>query len=376
MTSIVASALRLLTMATQAQRNQLLRLLDALRPPPSRARGLPDTLTGAASLGDLELMRVFLDRGEDIEERSIGFATPLCAACAAGNVDAAALLLERGAKLRPPDAFITPVSAAVSNGHLEVVKLLMRSGATIEDAAEGLKGVCSECRFSMLRLLLDAGLDLDRKAGDTTLRAACAKVAQMNDRNALYAWLHGKPVEERVIAEEQRARREWEKMRDGIAGKVPIAMGTEREAKLVEAEALARAAGAAALRWANDEEEPVLCIAALRGALGVVKALVDAGADVNTEAPHSLVTPLIRAAEGGQREVVRFLLDKGANPNAQAAGRFTALTAAVDYADPELVRVLVEAGANPRVKPADGRTAAKRVRGPYAREITALLVRR
>jgi hypothetical protein len=62
--------------------------------------------------------------------------------------------------------------------------------------------------------------------------------------------------------------------------------------------------------------------------------------------------------------------------NAQAAGRFTALTAAVDYADPELVRLFIQAGANARVKPADGRTAARRVRGPYADEIRALLPKR
>jgi hypothetical protein len=173
------------------QKETLLRALSALRPLPSRERGLPETLTGAASLGDIELMRVFLGRGADIEERSIGFASPLCAACAAGHLGAVSFLLERGAKLRPDNAFITPTSAAVSNGHLEVVKLLMRSGATLEDATPGLKGICSECRYSILRFLLEAGLDLDRKAGELTLRAACAKIAQMNDREALYAWLHG-----------------------------------------------------------------------------------------------------------------------------------------------------------------------------------------
>ena len=361
------------------QKETLLRVLSALRPARGRERGLPDTLTGAASLGDLALMRVFLERGAEVEERSIGFASPLCAACAAGNLDAVSFLLERGAKLRPDDAFITPTSAAVSNGHLEVIKLLMRSGATLEDATPGLKGVCSECRYSMLRFLIDAGLDLDRKAGDLTLRAACAKIAQMNDREALYGWLHGKPVEDRVIAEEQRARREWEEMRDGIAresGKEPVALGAEREAKLAEAEALVRAAGKAALAWMNEEEEPVICIAAHRGALGAVKALLESGADPNTVAPHSLTTPLIRAAEGGHLETARFLLERGADVNAQAAGRFTALTAAVDYADPALVRLLVEAGAKARVKPADGRTAARRVRGPYAQEISALLAKR
>ena len=168
-------------------------------------------------------------------------------------------------------------------------------------------------------------------------------------------------------------------MRDGIAresGNEPVALGAAREAKLAEAEALVRAAGKAALAWASDEEEPVICIAAHRGALGAVRALLESGADPNTVAPHSLMTPLIRAAEGGHLELARLLLEKGADVNAQAAGRFTALTAAVDYADPALVRLLVEAGAKARVKPADGRTAARRVRGPYAEEIRALLPKR
>jgi ankyrin repeat protein len=355
---------------------RLLRVLGSLRPLPGRERGLPDTLTGAASLGDVALMRVFLERGESIEERSIGFASPLCAACAAGKADAAAFLLERGAKLRPENAFITPMSSAVSNGHLEIVKLLLRSGATLEDALPGIPGACTECRYRMLKLLLDQGLDLDQKVHGKTLREACARAAQMNDHEALYAWLHGQPVDDRVIAEEQRARRAWEEMRDDIAresGKAPVALGAEREAKLAEAEALTREAGAAALGWADDQGEPVICIAAHRGALGAVKALLDAGADANTVAPHSLMTPLIRAAEGGHAEVARLLLARGADVNAQAAGRFTALTAAVDYADPELVRLLLEAGAKTRVKPADGRTAARRVRGPYAQEIASLL---
>ena len=358
------------------QRKRLLRILEALRPIPARERGLPDTLTGAASLGDVPLMCVFLERGADIEERSIGFASPLCAACAAGNLEAVSFLLDRGAKLRPDEAFITPTSSAVSNGHLDVVKLLMRSGASIEDATPGLKGVCSECRYSMLKFLLESGLDLDRKAGELTLRVACAKVAQMNDRSALYAWLHGKPGEDRVIAEEKRARKEWEEMRVGISGKVPVALGAEREAKLAEAEAIVREAGTAAVGWANDESEPLICIAARRGALRTVKALLEAGADPNTVAPHSLTTPLIRAAESGHLDVVRLLLDQGADVNAQAAGRFTALIAAVDYGDPGLVRLLVEAGAKARVKPADGRTAARRVRGPYAQEISVLLPKR
>src|SRR5687768_11996122 len=48
-----------------------LRLGAAARRPP------PETLTGAAGAGDVALTRAFLDGGADIEERSIGFASPL-----------------------------------------------------------------------------------------------------------------------------------------------------------------------------------------------------------------------------------------------------------------------------------------------------------
>ena len=77
---------------------RLRRLLSALRTEKwVGRRGLPETLTAAATEGDLRLMEVFLTRGADIEERTIGFASPLCAACAAGQVDAVRLLLARGA---------------------------------------------------------------------------------------------------------------------------------------------------------------------------------------------------------------------------------------------------------------------------------------
>ena len=53
------------------QKEALLRVLSALRPLPARERGLPETLTGAASLGDIDLMRIFLERGADVIDNFI-----------------------------------------------------------------------------------------------------------------------------------------------------------------------------------------------------------------------------------------------------------------------------------------------------------------
>lgn len=48
------------------------------------------------------------------------------------------------------------------------------------------------------------------------------------------------------------------------------------------------------------------------GQLATAQSLVEAGADVNKQAPE-LSTPLLLAAAGGHHEIVRFLLDNGAS---------------------------------------------------------------
>ncbi len=81
-------------------------IIALLQPEPPRK--WPESLTAAATAGDVERMLLFLDRGSRLEERSAGFASPLVAACAAGQADAVRLLISRGAVLDPPGAPISP----------------------------------------------------------------------------------------------------------------------------------------------------------------------------------------------------------------------------------------------------------------------------
>src|SRR3989304_6756723 len=72
-----------------------------------------------------------------------------------------------------------------------------------------------------------------------------------------------------------------------------------------------------------------LMLAAQRGPPETVGALLEAKADVNASRgkPEEGRTALIDAAWGGHTEVVRLLLARGANANAQAESGATALTA-------------------------------------------------
>ena len=91
----------------------------------------------------------------------------------------------------------------------------------------------------------------------------------------------------------------------------------------------------------------------------VVKLLLDNGADVNLQATTGqAATPLMGAATNGNLEIARTLLDRGANPKAVSGdsaatvkngpiqfGRVTALHFAVLSGNPGVVRLLLAAGA-------------------------------
>src|SRR5580693_643952 len=61
---------------------------------------------------------------------------------------------------------------------------------------------------------------------------------------------------------------------------------------------------------ANDADD--LLAAARKGDLAAVKALIEKGAPLEAKTPYGQ-TPLYLAAMSGHEDVVRFLLDKGAN---------------------------------------------------------------
>jgi ankyrin repeat protein len=86
-------------------------------------------------------VKLLVTRGADVN----GKVTPSCfapriplkAACASGNVEVVKLLIERGADINKEDsAHETPLIAASLYGHKEVVELLIERGAEINTPDE------------------------------------------------------------------------------------------------------------------------------------------------------------------------------------------------------------------------------------------------
>jgi ankyrin repeat protein len=100
-----------------------------------------------------------------------------------------------------------------------------------------------------------------------------------------------------------------------------------------------------------------------------VKALLDAGADINQASAGDKITPIIIASLNGHFDLAKFLLDTGADPNRSESNGVTALYAAINcqwapkalYPQPrayeqqhtsylDLMKALLEKGADPNMR--------------------------
>jgi hypothetical protein len=120
---------------------------------------------------------------------------------------------------------------------------------------------------------------------------------------------------------------------------VKISMGHTLRVLLVWWVALAVGGAAAAVVGPAQE----LFAAAIRGDAAAVKALLDAGAEVNAQT-SSGTTALMVASQNGHRDVVQALLAKGAKVNAQTSNGRTALDEAMAQKHTDVIALLVQAG--------------------------------
>ncbi|KAF8343377.1 ankyrin repeat-containing domain protein [Amanita rubescens] len=93
----------------------------------------------------------------------------------------------------------------------------------------------------------------------------------------------------------------------------------------------------------------IIQIAANHGYVDIIKTLLDKGVDVNAQGEH-FGNVLQAAIAGGHLEIIRLLLDKGANVNAPGREYGNALQAASHHGDVEIVMLLLDKGADVNAK--------------------------
>lgn len=150
-------------------------------------RGAEQDIFSAAALGNVRLLEHFLkDDPDRANARTPNGQTPLHFAAAAGELDAARLLLDRGIAITSQDGGMwnsegdTPLHVAAHRGKLAMCKLLVDRGADIEIHGSGQSPLFEsiwENRLEIAEFLLQQGADVhsrDLFTGDTPLHRAAS----------------------------------------------------------------------------------------------------------------------------------------------------------------------------------------------------------
>jgi len=88
------------------------------------------------------------------------------------------------------------------------------------------------------------------------------------------------------------------------------------------------------------------------GHAGIFRALIEHGAEINVR--YSYYTPLIHAAQKGRAEIVKMLLDRGADVRAIDHNGMSALLQAIDKGYPEIAKMLIERGSDVNIRAGNG----------------------
>ncbi|HEY0372380.1 MAG TPA: ankyrin repeat domain-containing protein [Thermoanaerobaculia bacterium] len=104
---------------------------------------------------------------------------------------------------------------------------------------------------------------------------------------------------------------------------------------------------------------PPMPMAIFFGHGALARWLIEQGADVNAAAENpQRVSPVHAAAATCDRDTMRVLLDRGADPNARQQMDYTPLHGAASRGDTEMAKLLLAHGADAEARASDGMTAA------------------
>jgi ankyrin repeat protein len=320
------------------------------------------------------------------EPRKPDGSTPLMEAAFDGDVAEAGRLIKEGADVKVANKYgVTAMQLAADTGNTELIRLLLKAGADPEspnpDGETALHLVARSGNVEAAKLLLKAGAKVnsrERFGEQTPLMWAAArrhpemvelllsKGADVNARGAIRDY-------QRVATAESRAA-----PRDR-GGFTPL-MYAARDNCGECVEVLLK--HKADVNLADPSFVVPLSIAMMNDNWDIAKRLVEAGADVNqwdmngSSPLHVAIAnmnnpgnrnPLDQDKPNGAtgRDLIKMLLDRGANPNQQlywgasfggSADRgMTPFLAACATGDIELVKLLLAHGANPKLATSDGR---------------------
>jgi ankyrin repeat protein len=301
--------------------------------------------------GDLELIQSVLDAGADVNAPAVGFQglTALQIAAEEGDPVLTSFLLTLGADVNAEAAEggKTALQAAVESGNLETIRQLLAGGAYVNNTVAR-----NEEQTALAVAVVDGNIEITRLLLDAGANANAQVEVNMHESE-----VKGTLIQLAAFSGELELTRLLLKARADINAP-PIehgCMGILRRVFEGDSRGLDLPYLHIFRPTADSGGFTALQAAAKRGHLQIVRLLLDAGADINAPAAESCgVTALQAAVFANNLALILLLLARGADVNAPAArvnGR-TALQAAAQGGQIAIAELLLSAGADPNGPPA------------------------
>lgn len=315
---------------------------------PGQTSDHPRALQSAALGGHVSLVRELLTRGADPNVKS-SYSTAMDSAVLGGNIEVVRALIDAGAKLDVdwPDPLVTAINA----NHTDIAQLLVRSGAYVYRA---LHRSILDADFKSFKLLLSLGADPHH----TDLSEELPTLATA-------AWGGSAPIVRYLLDNGFQGHVNPAK---GVTGPLMAAISAKRwsvvpllldhgadvnVAPPLESEGPSRGGSYynGALWPLQPPHESALTLAVKEKGQDVARLLIQRGALVTPTTPVTAGTPLLYAVSEELTELVRELVEAGADPKQrgmiQRQGKPTfPLFVAAEKGNIEIIKHLIEAGAS------------------------------
>jgi ankyrin repeat protein len=341
------------------------------------------SLTDAARKDDLPSVRALLDRHADVNAPQVDGTTALHWSVRQDDLEMSRLLLKAGANPNAVNRYgMTVLSLACTNGNGPMVELLLQAGADPNAAIPGgetpLMTASRTGKAAAVHALLAKGANVEAKEarGQTAIVWAAAE----GNVEAAQELIHG-GADFKI-----RLKSGFTPLLIAVReGRQPMVQFLLKAGADVNDKLLSPPGGRAlGINKAGRQGSSALHLAVQNAHYELASFLLDSGADPNADGPGYTplhIIPSVRKPGGGDNdpapdgsgsmtslEIIRKLVAKGANINARLTKKINfGLTALNDVgatpfclaavtADAELMRFLVTLGADPKIPTADGAT--------------------
>jgi len=323
----------------------------------------------AANNGSAAMIERLLNAGADPNEKQSHGETPLMFAARSGNVDAIKILLDHQANVNAKETLrgTTALMWAADQKHPEAIRALAQRGADVSAASnpdtKGNRAYLAPPVQARLRAALAAGKDPGDLLAPGGEQARATAPAGRGGRGAAPV----KPAAPKPATPDPVV--------PNPGGPSPV--GPSPEDVIAAADAAAAESSFGRGTDTDGGGLTPLVFAARQDCLECARVLIEAGANVN-QATHYGWTPLLTAIQNRHYKISAYLLEHGANPNIANNGGWTPLYLATDNRNIEggdypvrkpdmdhleIVKLLLEKGANVNARICGSQSTADRCVG-------------